>query len=172
MSFNISFIGASSGKRFVERKHNRSMGFSFPPTEAKDALFSMGVDSARTLAGDPTSSATGGGAVVAMQAMAAITSVQTLYRLIWFRHAGSNNSTGSMLVTVKTSRRLRIDGIDQRNFFFGRNTTTSELVALVDFLDRNDLSYTMPYADLVDLFSRFSTKCPGNRFICNVEIEL
>ncbi len=67
---------------------------------------------------------------------------------------------------------MRRDQMDQQNFFFGRNTARSSLVALVDFLDKNDLSYTMPYSDLVELFVDFSKKCRGRRFLCTVEFQL
>lgn len=175
MSYGISFVGAASGERFVERRQRRSKGFGFPPTQAKDALFSMGVDSARTMAGDPTSSVTGGATQTLVLAQAAIMSIQTLYNTIWFRLADSNSTgpaTGSMLITVRKSRTMRRDQMDQQNFFFGRNTARSSLVALVDFLDKNDLSYTMPYSDLVELFVDFSKKCRGRRFLCTVEFQL
>lgn len=166
MSFSIAFIGASSGKRFVERKPNRRMGHSFPPSRAKDALHSIAVDTGRTIIGDPTSTVSGGATIALAQGAAAMVITNTLQSAVTSRVISGN---GTMLVTTRKSRVFLPDKIDQRNFFLNRNMLGHELSALIDFLDLNGLAAIGPYGDLVDLFTKFSNQCSNGNFTCSVE---
>lgn len=168
MSFSIAFIGASPGRRFVERKSNRRMGHSFPPSRAKDALYSIAVDTGRTIIGDPTSTVSGGATITMAQGLAAMVLTNTLQSAVTSRVIAGN---GTMLVTTRESRRILPDKMDQRSFFLSRNTVGHELSALIDFLDRNGLAAIGPYGDFIDMFTRFSNQCANGNFNCSVEFN-
>lgn len=168
MSFNIFFSGSSPGKGFSEGRNKVPLGESFPSTKAIDHLKSAAIGSVRSLAGDPTSTNSGGATVAFAQGVAALQLTRVLKESIGIRMIAGE---GSMRVFIK-KKGWFVDDLNAGNFIFSRSMADDEMIELVRFLGKHNLNATGPYAALLKMFSKFSTKCANGKFMCMVEFEM
>lgn len=170
MSFEFEFVGArGTGHRVVERESYRSKGFGFPPQSLEEAARSMAIGAARTVAGDPTSSVSGGAAVDAAHGANQIHMVHLLRTGLTELVAGSR---GNLLVTVRKKGLFRTRADQQRFVFFSGMNFGTAFLDLVRFLNANDLAAQQPYAGLANALGALGRRGGSSEFVCNAEYKL
>lgn len=170
MSFEFEFSGArATGHRVVERRSYRSKGFGFPPQNLEEAAQSIAIGAARTVAGDPTSSVSGGAAVDAAYGANEINMVHMLRTGLSELVAGSR---GNLLVTVWKEGFFMTRGDQQRFVFFSGTNFGTKFVDLVRFLNANDLAAQQPYSALANALGALGRRGGSTEFVCRVEYTI